>query len=323
MGKLSFSKIRPEQIVKVPGWFVWCGSMVRTPDRKCHLFLSMWEEKWGFEYGWATHSRVGYATSDEPDGKFEFKGIILEGSHHEGDFDRDSVHNPFAIWHNGKFYLFYSGNFGNGDYDVHTSNQRVGLATATDPLGNWERSPEPLLETRFGKFDESGTTNPSVCLAPDGKFVMIYKCWSEKPPFNGKVSIGIATADTPDGDWTRSDEPIFDAPGVKFAAEDPCVFSQGGKLHCLLKDMGNFYIPDISRSILLFDSDDSKHWQPADPLLFHTRELDFAEGGRQLIYRMERPFLFVENDEPKVFFTAVLPTEEKGCCFNVHMKVNF
>ena len=323
MGKLSFSKIHPEQIVKVPGWFVWCGSMVRTPDRKCHLFLSMWEEKWGFEYGWATHSRVGYATSDEPDGKFEFKGIILEGSHHEGDFDRDSVHNPFAIWHNGKFYLFYSGNFGNGDYDVHTSNQRVGLATATDPLGNWERSPEPLLETRFGKFDESGTTNPSVCLTPDGKFVMIYKCWSEKPPFNGKVSIGIATSDRPDGDWKRSDKPIFDAPGVKFAAEDPCVFIQGGKLHCLLKDMGKFYISDMGRSILLFDSDDGKRWQPADPLLFHTRELDFEEGGKQLIYRMERPFLFVENDEPKAFFTAVLPTEEKKTSFNVHMKVNF
>ena len=32
MTQLRFSKIAADQVVKVPGWFVWCGSMVRTPD---------------------------------------------------------------------------------------------------------------------------------------------------------------------------------------------------------------------------------------------------------------------------------------------------
>ena len=94
---------------------------------------------------------------------------------------------------------------------------------------------------RLGAFDESGTTNLSVCRAPDGRFVMVYKCWSKEPLFNGRVSIGAAFADRPEGPWRRLDSPIFDAPGVQFAAEDPCVFSQGGRLHCLLKDMGSYY----------------------------------------------------------------------------------
>ena len=70
MRGFSFSPVKKEQIVSVPGWFVWCGSMVRTPDGRCHMFVSMWEEKWVFEYGWATHSKVGYAVADEPDGKY-------------------------------------------------------------------------------------------------------------------------------------------------------------------------------------------------------------------------------------------------------------
>lgn len=168
MSGFSFSPVKKEQIVSVPGWFVWCGSMVRTPDVRCHMFVSMWEEKWGFEYGWATHSKVGYAVADEPDGKYKFRGIIFEGSGKENGWDRDSVHNPYVFYDDGRFWLYYSGNHGDGNYSVHTSNQRVGLASAVDPMGEWTRSDEPLFGSRPGMFDESGTTNPSVCRSSDG-----------------------------------------------------------------------------------------------------------------------------------------------------------
>ena len=158
--------------------------------------------------------RCRVTTCGEPGGRYEFRGVILEGSGVEGGFDRDSVHNPFAIWHKGRFYLYYSGNHGDGTYAVHTANQHVGLASAADPLGKWTRSDTPLFAPRLGAFDESGTTNPSVCRAPDGRFVMVYKCWSKEPPFNDRVSIGAAFADRPEGPWRRLDSPIFDAPGV-------------------------------------------------------------------------------------------------------------
>lgn len=322
MSEFIFSPIKNEQIMSVSGYFVWCGSMVRTPDNKYHLFLSMWEEKWKFEYGWATHSVIGYAVSDKPDGKFEFKGIIFKGSGKENGWDRDSVHNPNVTWHDGKFYLFYSGNYGNGEYKVHTGNQNIGMAVATDPLGEWTRFDKPLFNPRKGYFDESGTTNPSICKTSDGKFVMVYKAWSHMPPFDGKVSIGIAFADSPSGEWVRRDKPIFDAPGVKFAAEDPCVYSQDGKLFCLLKDMGNFYIPDTERAIIRFESDNGIDWQESDPLLFHTRELDFEKCGKKLIYRMERPFLYIEDNKPRAFFTATLNEYDAPTCVNVHMTVS-
>ena len=323
MQQFQFKPVKDEQIVSVQGWFVWCGSMVRTPDGKCHLFLSMWEEKWGFEYGWATHSKIGYAIAEKPDGKYEFQRIIFEGSGKATGWDRDSVHNPYAIYHDGIFYIYYSGNHGNGVYDIHTGNQQIGIACAKNPLEEWTRFDEPLYENRIGKFDESGTTNPSVCKTPDGRFCMIYKCWSYRLPYNGKVSFGIAFADHPMGPWKREDITIFDTPRALFAAEDPCVYIQGGKFYCILKDMGNFYIPDRYRTMIRFESKDGFEWKPADTFFFRSRNMQFEGKGEQLLFRMERPFLYLENDEPKVFFTAILPKSGKPFSCNVHMNIKY
>lgn len=321
MKKFIFEPVKNNQIVSVPGYCVWCGSMVRTPDGKCHLFVSMWEAKWGFEYGWVTHSQIGYAVSEEPDGKYEFKGIIMSGSGKEDGWDRDSVHNPNVVYFDGKFYLYYSGNYGDGVYRTHSGNQRIGIAYATNPMGPWTRFDKPLYESRVGKFDESGTTNPSVCKMADGRFAMVYKAWSKLPPYNNRVRIGIAFAEHPMGPWKRMDEPILDVPGARFAAEDPCVYSQNGKLYCLLKDMDNFFVPDKFRSIICFESEDGLEWKPSEPLIFRSRELKYAERGTQLVYRMERPFLYIENNEPKVFFTAILPKLGEEFSYNVHMGV--
>lgn len=321
MKEFIFDPVKTNQIVSVPGYLVWCGSMVRTPDGKCHLFISMWEAKWKFEYGWATHSKIGYAVADEPDGKYEFKGIVLEGSGAENGWDRDSVHNPYAVYHDGKFYVYYSGNYGDGVYGTHTANQRIGVAYTTDPFGTWTRFDKPLFENRVGKFDESGTTNPSVCKGPDDRFVMVYKAWSKLAPFNGKVHFGVAFADTPLGPWKRNDEPIFNVPGAQFAGEDPCIYSVDGKLYCLIKDMSNNYIHDIYRAVVRFESDNGIDWKPSEPFFFRSRNIDFEDYGQQLIYRMERPFLYVENGKPRALFTAIRPKLESSFCCNIHMNV--
>lgn len=96
--------------------------------------------------------------------------------------------------------------------------------------------------------------------------------------------------------------PIFDVPGEMFAAEDPYVYSQGGKIYCLLKDMGNFYIHDVFRSMIRFVSDDGIDWKPAEPMFFRSRVMDFEGEGKKLLYRMERPFLYIEDDKPPGIF---------------------
>lgn len=319
---LHFEPIKRSQVVSVPGYCVWCGSMVRTDDGKCHLFVSMWEEKYGFEYGWATHSKIGYAVADEPDGKYQFKGIILSGSGVRDGWDRDSVHNPYAIYHDGKFYIYYSGNYGDGEYKVHTSNQNVGIACATDPMGKWTRFDKPLLERRPGQLDASGSTNPSIIKKPDGTFMMLYKCWSHEAPFYGAVHITTAFAKHPLGPWERMDNIAFDVPGIRFPAEDPCPFYYNGKYYCILHENGNYYIQNEFRTMILFESKDGIKWQPSEPLLFLNRTLDFEEYGSYRLFRMERPFLYFENGKPKVFFTGIRPKNSEEHAYNVHMNVS-
>lgn len=264
MHTFHFDPVRREQIVTIPGYYIWCGSMVRTPDGTCHLFLSMWEEKWGFDHGWAIHSKIGYAVSDTPDGAYTFRGIVLEGSGIVDGWDRDSVHNPYILWHEGIFHLYYSGNYGDGTYASHIASQRVGVAYTTDPTAGLTRLDHPILPPRAGRF------------AVDG---------------------------------------------VPFAAEDPCVYREGGRLYCLLKDMGTHYVKESERALIRFVSDDGISWTAASPLLFHSPTLSFADYGEVTIHRLERPFLYLENDTPRVFFCAILPRETGEHAYNVHMNI--
>lgn len=321
MKEFQLNPIKMNQIVSVPGYCVWCGSMVRTPDGKCHLFLSLWEAKWGFEMGWITHSKIGYAVSDEPDGHYEFQGIILEGSGKKDGWDRDSVHNPYVVYHEGVFYLYYSGNYGDGVYQTHGRNQKIGIACASNPMGPWIRYDEPLFPSRKGMPDETMTSNPSVCRMPDGRFIMVYKGSSHQAPYYGKVSHLVAFAEHPMGPWNRMEQTILDVDGAKFPAEDPCVYRKGEKLFCIVHDNANYYVKDKFRALLQFESTDGIDWKPADPFYVCSRELQFEEEGMKLFYRVERPFLYLEQDEPRVLFLAILPSRTVAYSCNVHMNI--
>lgn len=319
MGKLVFDSVKCHQIVSVPGYCVWCSSMTRTSDGKCHLFLSMWEEKWGFEHGWSMHSQIGYAVSDEPGGKYEYKGIILSGSGKENGWDRDSVHNPYVIYCDGRFYVFYSGNYGDGIMTTHTRNQKIGVAYTDNPLGEWTRFDEPIFKMPSGEVCPYFSSNPSICKTPDGRYILVYKLCDRN---SGNVIISAAFANHPLGPWIFNEKPIFEVPGVQFAAEDPCVYSCKDKLYCMLHDMKNYYIPDKIRAIIKFESDDGISWRPSDPLCVCSREIEFEGEGRKELFRLERPFLYLENDEPKAFFAGARPSQTEQFSYNIHMNVS-
>lgn len=320
-GGLRLSPVARETgIFRLPGWVVWCGSMIPGGDGKYYLLFSLWEEKYGFE-GWIQHSKIGCAVAEDSMGPYRFQGIVLEGSGIPGAWDRDVVHNPWIIVHDGRFYLFYTGNYGNGDYRDHGRHQRIGLAVAPHPAGPWKRGPEPLLPGRPGMFDATMTTNPSVCRLPDGSYVMIYKCYSLEPPFNGKVVHGIAYAERPEGVWRRRAEPVFQHPESPFAAEDPCLFFQGGKLRCILKDMDRFFSPESARSLVMLESSDrGESWRKSSPFLISTREVAFEGGEIREMARLERPFVYMENGDPAILFNAAKPDAGADGAFNIHRR---
>jgi hypothetical protein len=186
--------------------YIWGGTLVKSHiDKKYHLFYSRWPREHGFS-AWVTSSEIAHAVSDSPFGPFDFKDVALP---HRGVeyWDGMYTHNPTVHFFNGKYYLYYTGNFGDGEITgshlnwTHRNNQRIGVAIADDPNGPWKRFDNPIIDISpdTTAHDAQMVANPSVTQMPDGRFLMVYKAVARKrpQPFGGPVVHLTAISDYP------------------------------------------------------------------------------------------------------------------------------
>ena len=316
-------------------FYVWCGAPARSDDGVYHLLYSRWPRRLG-HYAWVTHSEVAHATADSPLGPFKHQGIALKGA--GGDaWDAHCIHNPTVLRVGKKFYLYYMGNRGTGDYAAgpkadeaekvkidarwwsHRNNQRVGVAVADDPGGPWERvgpgggKPDrPLIDVdpTPGSWDHLIASNPSACPMPDGRFLMMYKTVADgPPPGGGKVQHAVATADGPTGPFKRHPDPVLTHPTAKFPAEDPFIWhdpgagGKGGKFRAIVKDNAG-YFTGAGYSLALFESADGLKWGPSAHVMVSKPTVRWADGEVQTFLRMERPQLLLDAGVPRALYVA-------------------
>lgn len=313
-----------------PGYHVWCGAPVAADDGKYYLLYSRWPVSAGFAPGWALRSEIACAVSDSPHGPFRPLNVALpaRGINPQtgGKFwDGDVTHNPNVLRHpDGKYYLFYTGNHGDGsDYPTHRNNQRIGIAVADHPAGPWRRFDKPILDVSPdpSAFDSLVVTNPAAVVRPDGGILLIYKA-VEKAPGNvmgGKVRHGAALADKPEGPYVRTSGRLFDSTGGADAghwmlAEDPFVwFSKrhGSRYYALARDVIGRFTGDAG-SIVLFQSSDGLDWSPAAKPLVLPSVYTLADGTRSAT-KLERPALLIVDDEPVALFGAADGYGKAGC----------
>lgn len=296
-----------------PGWHVWCGAPVRTPDGKVHLFYSRWPIEKGFAPAWALYSEIAYAVADRPQGPYRHVNVALPARGNQF-WDGSTTHNPNILMKDGRFYLFYMGNTGDGKYPTHRNNQRIGVAVADKPQGPWTRFDKPIIDINPDKsaFDSLCVTNPAATLRPDGGVLLIYKAveFVEGKLMGGKVRYGAALADKPEGPYTKTPGRIFEAEGEAaqkhwMLAEDPYIwFSRryGNRYYAVARDVvGQF--TGAAGGLALFQSEDGLRWTPAR----HPRVLDsrfkWVDGtlsGKQV----ERPALLFDGEVPIALFGA-------------------
>ncbi len=278
------------------GWHVWCGSIVANPGGGFSLFFSAWPEAEGHE-GWVTHSEIWRATAPEPFGPFQNPEPVLSASD-SGVWDADNFHNVTVRHFEGRYFLYYTGNRGNGDWWVHRNNQRIGVAVADSPSGPWRRRAEPLIDVSPDSWDSLCIANPAVAPAASGGYMMIYKgVTSGDLPFGTRVLHGLAFADMPDGPFTKSHQPLFDVPGVRFPFEDPHIWrGADGRFRCLMKDMFGLE-GSAPRATLLFESENGVDWDFQKFGLIATPHLLLEDGAVLTVDRLERPAYF---DHPEM-----------------------
>lgn len=300
------------------GYFVWCGSLVRHTDSWYYLVYSRWPESKGFQ-AWVTDSEVAVARGRDLFGVFEPTGVSLGKK--SGGWDADVIHNPSVIAVNGKYYLYYMGTRGPGDWWDFRNRQRIGLAVSAHPLGPWRRLEKPVIDVTVGSWDGLMTSNPSACVGPDGRIYLLYKGVADGiRPKGGKVLAGMAVADRPEGPFEKWG-PVVENPENDWAVEDGFIWSEGGTFFALMKDFQGYFTKAREHSTALFVSGNGKDWRPHEDPLVLDRRFSFADGEAVDATYLERPQIYFENGKPRALLLACRPGPGSGT-YNVRMPID-
>lgn len=319
---IEFGKVSHQSIFRNDSLSIWGASLVKGEDGLFHLFYSRWPRSLG--WAWVTDSEIAHATSESPFGPFTFQDVALErrGVSH---WDGWCTHNPTVHAFEGKYYLYYMGNTGDGDIVSspgkpklnwnHRNQQRIGVAVADHPSGPWKRFDKPVLDISpdSSAYDALMTSNPSIYQRPDGGYLMIYKAVGKHHalPQGGPVVHMVATSDHPTGPFKKYEKPIFTFEGERFPAEDPYIWYQDGKYRAIVKRIKHI---DGKRvfSLVHYDSDDGIDWKPGKHHHISDREVEWENGRIQQFDHLERPQVYVENGTPVALLCAADTLDEQG-----------
>lgn len=289
-------------------YYNWGSSIVKGDDGKYHLFYAQMPRDLGFST-WLNDGVISRATADKPEGPYTHQETVLKGRGF-GFWDETTAHNPWIQKYDGKYYLYYmSSNYGGRKlnptqlHDARTKwidnefralvreNQRIGVAVADNITGPWKRFDKPMVEPKLPI--EKITCNPAVTQRPDGGFLMLVR--GDMPDTTELVRHqAIALADSPTGPWE-----IQPKAAVSYMnAEDPAVWYDKKRERYYAIYHGFGYMG-------LITSLDGLNWKKAK----HYKIMELAykndKGEMVKVARMERPFLFLEDGEPKVLTVSI------------------
>lgn len=327
-------KLDKKNIFEEKDFSVWGTNLLRGKDEKYHLIYSRWPKSRG-HLAWVTHSEIAHAVSDNLTGPYVFQNVVLPARGNKY-WDGDMTHNPHAIEHEGKYYLYYGGNHGSGfwhdtpddvmpktdnpEWWVNRNNQRIGLAVAHDLNGPWQRFDQPLVDISEGR---RMTATPVVSRRPDGRFLMAYKYVTEaEGHWGGKVVHVTALSDSPTGPFVDTGEPFIttDREDVKFATDDHVQWYQDGRYYCIAKDTHNNFTDFPKGSMVLFTSDaNGLKWVLAEnPLVFEAGEIHWTDGTSIKCQRTcDMPKTYIEDGKMRALIMATLPEGEEVSFSNI------
>ncbi|MDB4581554.1 glycoside hydrolase family protein [Draconibacterium sp.] len=310
--------ISENNIFQTEGYYNWCSSIIRGDDQKYHLFYSRWKKKYKFT-GWLTHSEVAHAIADSSVGPWKYKETVIEGRR-DGKWDAITAHNPKIKFFDGKYYLYYvSTNMGDkiftekelietahvgyshDNWKILRPNQRTGVAVSNSINGPWERMDQPLIEPS-GPITTL-TVNPAIDKGKDGRFYLIVK--GDKPNETRFIrNQAIAISDSPTGPFEMQAKPVIDY----LDTEDVSMWYD--------KKRDYYYgVFHAHTFIGMVSSCDGINWDKALDYELMKKVISLENGKSIQPDRLERPFVYCENDEPKVLSLAVKKGDDSYIVF--------
>jgi len=169
--------------------------------------------------------KIGVATASAITGPYTKYGsnpILSTGT--AGAWDSLRVGEPSVVYFGGQFVMAYMGEDTDATYQA---SEKVGIATASDPLGPWTKaSGNPLVDFgTSGQWDDALIADPCLFVVGSTLWMMYAGGLDSVPTTNARQ--GLAYATDPTGSWTRHpSNPILPL-GSGGSWEDVWVFRGG------------------------------------------------------------------------------------------------
>lgn len=309
--------IPDKNIFSDPVYNIWCGSVVKGKNGAFYMFYSRWPRSES-HYAWLPSSEICLAKAEKPEGPYKHLKVLLprRGAQY---WDGIATHNPAAIVYKGKYYLYYMGSTGTKEVKMPASmkdpnwweyrnNQRIGVAVATNPEGEWKRFDKPVIDVSPDStaYDALLMSNPAITVDEKGRAVLVYKQVAKNGTLRGgKVRFGVAFANSLLGPYTKSPNPIFESKeGEKswMIAEDPFIWNYKGTIYAIVTDVVGLFT-NKEAALALLKSKDGVNWEPTKYPKVVPLRLKF-EGSIVSDDKLERPCLYLEKGVPKYLFGA-------------------
>jgi hypothetical protein len=319
----------------LPDYNIWCGSVIRGNNGKYYLLYARWPKANG-HYAWVTHSEIALARADKPEGPYHHLKVVFPARGPQF-WDGVCTHNPAVIAHKGKFYLYYMGTTGKANVKQPASagdtgwweyrnNQRIGVAVADDPEGEWKRFDKPVLDVGADStaHDAVMVSNPAATVDESGRVILVYKQVEKNGTLKGgKVRFGVAFAGTFMGPFVKHSTPIFEANDQRnewMVAEDPYLWHYKGKNYAIVRDVVGKFTGE-SGALALMTSANGYDWQPTRYPKVVGKTI-YQSNGKPFDDKLERPCLFTEKGVPKLLFGA-MGIQNRSHSMNIFVPLSF
>ena len=244
---------------------------------------------------------------------YRYAQPVLHGSGVKGAFDEKSVDIPFVFWHNGKYYMIYSGFDGTG--------YQSAIAQSEDLL-HWEfldiilkRNPDSNRWDRNGgsvtwviKESNSLWDKPTLRKI-EGKYWLVYHSYPGNGYEEGAAEIGLAWCEEENLlHWHYLDTPVY-------SWKDGGDWEAGGLYKaCLIENQGKWYLfynaktkgePWIEQTGMAV-SDDLLHWErcPENPVL----RIDEGRWDQTFV---SDPYVVCDGDKWLCFYYGIGGLDEE------------
>jgi len=332
-------KIDSSNIFISNDFYNWGSAVIQGEDGKYHMFYERWphgrrtldDDSMNYIFngfsGWMKYGEIAHAVSDYINGPYQYTNTVIKGDWDALKWDRFIMENPQIRKFGKYYYLYYISNSFDPNYTndnlknketlhwyKYNCTQKIGVLKAASIAdlvsGKYQKSSSYIMAPdHISTFEV--TTNPTVTEGPDGKYYMMYK---SRKPKGGTMTFWIAKADKPDTPFTTIGK-VFTEPDM--ACEDPCMWydKKRKQFYTVAKYYSNSkkLAPQFGALVLL-TSQNGIDWKPAEHTLVSLKELNFTNGKKQELDRLERPFVVNDSKGNPValFAAAAINNPAKG-----------